>query len=74
MTGIPIQQDPLQLPAMVTLTVGLWGSVLDYVGKQPWNEVNPLMVSIHRQVQDSLRAQSSTAPERETAGSGAEAA
>jgi hypothetical protein len=61
------QQDPTHLPAMVTLSIGQWGAVLDYIGKQPWNEVNPLMVSIHRQVQDSMRAQTSTAPEPEQA-------
>jgi hypothetical protein len=33
--------------------------VLEVLGGQPWREVNPLIVDVHRQIQDAVNAQQS---------------
>jgi hypothetical protein len=53
------QQDVVTLPAMVTLPIARWNQVLEVLGAQPWREVNPLIVDIHRQIQDAVDAQQS---------------
>lgn len=50
------QQDVLTLPAMVTMTVGRWNQVLEFLGQNKWVDVNPLIVDIHRQIQDAVGA------------------
>lgn len=65
------QQDIIALPAMVTMPIAQWNQVLEVLGKHPWVEVNPLIVNIHRQMQDAVNAQgnlghSHTAMERQT--------
>jgi hypothetical protein len=52
------QQDILSLPAMVTMPIGRWNQVLDFLGSHPWREANPLIVDIHRQIQDAVNAKS----------------
>ncbi len=51
------QQDITTLPVMVTLTIGRWNVVLEILGKRKWNLANPLIVDIHRQIQDAVDAQ-----------------
>lgn len=51
------QQDITTLPAMVTLTIGRWNQVLEILGNQTWSVANPLIVDIHRQIQDVVDAQ-----------------
>jgi hypothetical protein len=55
MSGM-MQQDVTTLPAMVTMPVGRWNQILEVLGKQPWSEVNPLIVDMHRQIQDAMQA------------------
>jgi hypothetical protein len=50
------QQDISALPAMVTMTVAQWNQVLEVLGAHPWREVNPLIVNVHRQIQDAVNA------------------
>jgi hypothetical protein len=50
------QQDILTLPVMVMLPVARWNQILETLGERPWREVNPLIVDIHRQVQDGVQA------------------
>ncbi|HTI78885.1 MAG TPA: hypothetical protein VL614_00390 [Acetobacteraceae bacterium] len=59
-------QDTQMLPAMVTLTVADWGRAIQLIGVNPWNDVNTLIVNIHRQVNDAVGAQTSREPERAT--------
>lgn len=51
------QQDITTLPAMVTMPIGRWNQVLEILGAHPWREVNPVIVDIHRQLQDAVAAQ-----------------
>lgn len=51
------QQDITTLPAIVTMPIARWNQVLDILGTQPWREVNPLIVDLHRQLQDAVNAQ-----------------
>jgi len=51
------QQDITTLPAMVTMPIARWNQVLEVLGGQPWREINPLIVDIHRQIQDAVNAQ-----------------
>jgi hypothetical protein len=51
------QQDILTLPAMVTMPIARWNQVLEVLGGQPWKDINPLIVDIHRQIQDAVNAQ-----------------
>jgi hypothetical protein len=53
-------QDVTQWPAMVTLPIGTWERVTQYIAKNPWIEVNPLMLDISRQVNDAIQAHAST--------------
>lgn len=53
----PTQQDINALMAMVTLPIGRWNQVLEVLGGQPWKEINPTIVDIHRQLQDAVNAQ-----------------
>jgi len=50
------QQDITSLMAMVTMPIGRWNQVLDVLGNQPWKEINPTIVDIHRQLQDAVTA------------------
>ncbi len=52
------QQDILTLPAMVTMPIGRWNQILEALGGQPWREVNTLIVDIHRQIEDAVKARS----------------
>jgi hypothetical protein len=56
MSGMMQQQDITVLPAMVTMPVARWNQILEVLGKQPWSEVNPLIVDMHRQIQDAMQA------------------
>lgn len=58
------QTDVINLMAMVTLPIARWNQVLEVLGAQPWREVNPLIVDIHRQIQDAVNAQSMPAETR----------
>ena len=51
------QTDVTSLMAMVTLPIARWNQVLEVLGGQPWRDVNPLIVDIHRQIQDAINAQ-----------------
>lgn len=51
------QQDITVLPAMVTMPIARWNQVLEVLGTRPWIDVNPLIVDIHRQIQDAVNAQ-----------------
>ena len=66
---LPQQQDVsvATLPAMVTLPIGEWEKVISFIGVNRWIDVNPLIVAIHRQINDALAAQTSTAREPERA-------
>jgi hypothetical protein len=52
------QIDVTSLMAMVTLPIARWNQILEVLGTQPWREVNPLIVDVHRQIQDAVNAQS----------------
>lgn len=58
------QQDITTLPAMVTMPIGRWNQVLEILGTQPWREINPLIVDLHRQLQDAVAAQQSNQPQQ----------
>jgi hypothetical protein len=51
------QQDITALMAMVTMPISRWNQVLEVLGGQPWKDINPLIVDIHRQIQDAVNAQ-----------------
>jgi len=53
------QQDILSLMAMVTMPIGRWNQILEVLGGQPWKEINPVIVDIHRQLQDAINASAS---------------
>ena len=45
------------LMAMVTMPISRWNQVLEVLGQQPWREINPAIIDIHRQLQDAVNAQ-----------------
>jgi hypothetical protein len=53
------------LPAMVTMSIGRWNQVLEILGTRQWTEVNPLIVDLHRQLQEAADA---AGPPRPAAG------
>lgn len=55
------QQDIGALPAMVTLPIARWNMVLEILGAQPWREINPLIMDMHRQLQGAVNARAGTA-------------
>jgi hypothetical protein len=77
-TNMPPQpqppQDVAQWPAMVTLPIATWERVTQYIAKNPWIEVNPLMLDISRQVNDAIQAHASTLREPERASTAANVA
>jgi hypothetical protein len=57
MSGTQPQQDITTLMAMVTMPISRWNQILDLLGQQPWREVNPTIIDLHRQLQDAVNAQ-----------------
>jgi len=54
-------QDVASLPVTVTLAIARWNQTLEVLGGQPWREINPLIVDIHRQIQEAVNEASKAA-------------
>jgi hypothetical protein len=55
-------QDVTVLPAQVTLLVNQWNQVMEVLSGQPWKEINPVLVEIHRQLHIAVNAHTHQPP------------
>lgn len=59
-------QDPLAVPATVTLPVGVWNRVYELIGVNRWVDANPIIAELQRQVFNSTHPPATIVREPET--------
>jgi hypothetical protein len=59
-------QDPLAIPATITLPVGIWNRVYQLIGVNPFNDCNPIIAEMQRQMFNSINPPPTVVREPET--------
>lgn len=56
MSGMQPGQDVSGLLATLTMPIAQWNRVMEILSREPWREINPLLMDLHRQLEHVVRA------------------